>query len=105
MTSVLWWPKRGAIRVATCASVRRRASSKSSCGRRRLQTAQPKESQTKTTRLTNISGEHRAEEAGVEPTEDAWRPPTGLKPARVTGPDALPRTDIAGSLRGVKGRN
>src|SRR3984893_13270955 len=32
-----------------------------------------------------------AEEAGVEPTEDAWRPPTGLKPARVTGPDALPR--------------
>src|SRR3954447_1971567 len=31
-----------------------------------------------------------AEEAGVEPTEDAWRPPTGLKPARVTGPDALP---------------
>src|SRR5205814_5912998 len=33
-----------------------------------------------------------AEEAGVEPTEDAWRPPTGLKPARVTGPDALPRS-------------
>jgi len=32
-----------------------------------------------------------AEEAGVEPTEDAWRPPTGLKPARVTGPDALPK--------------
>ena len=31
-----------------------------------------------------------AEEAGVEPTEDAWRPPTGLKPARVTGPDSLP---------------
>src|SRR6516164_4455763 len=31
-----------------------------------------------------------AEEAGVEPTEDAWRPPTGLKPVRVTGPDALP---------------
>src|SRR5215472_5053529 len=31
------------------------------------------------------------EEAGVEPTEDAWRPPTGLKPARVTGPDTLPR--------------
>src|SRR5215469_1366464 len=31
-----------------------------------------------------------AEEAGVEPTEDAWRPPTGLKPARVTGPDTLP---------------
>src|SRR5271165_7631984 len=30
------------------------------------------------------------EEAGVEPTEDAWRPPTGLKPVRVTGPDALP---------------
>src|SRR6202035_2523237 len=32
-----------------------------------------------------------AEEAGVEPTEDAWRPPTGLKPAGVTGPDAPPR--------------
>src|SRR5215475_7045962 len=35
-----------------------------------------------------------AEEAGVEPTEDAWRPPTGLKPARVTGPDALPTRSI-----------
>src|SRR5207248_11496368 len=32
-----------------------------------------------------------AEEAGVEPTEDAGRPPAGLKPARVTGPDALPQ--------------
>jgi hypothetical protein len=32
-----------------------------------------------------------AEEAGVEPTEDAWRPPTGLKPARPTGSGTLPR--------------
>src|SRR5262245_28337150 len=36
-----------------------------------------------------------AEEAGVEPTEDAARPPTGLKPARVTGPDTLPTRRIA----------
>jgi hypothetical protein len=33
-----------------------------------------------------------AEEAGVEPTEDAWRPPTDLKSARATGPDTLPLT-------------
>src|SRR5438067_12281614 len=46
-----------------------------------------------------------AEEAGVEPTEDAWRPPTGLKPARVTGPDALPRPIFAGSLRRIKARS
>ena len=32
-----------------------------------------------------------AEEAGVEPTEDAGRPPTDLKSARATGPDTLPR--------------
>jgi hypothetical protein len=31
-----------------------------------------------------------AEEAGVEPTEDAERPPTDLKSARATGPDTLP---------------
>jgi hypothetical protein len=38
-----------------------------------------------------------AEEAGVEPTEDAWRPPTGLKPARTTGPDTLPSHDPLGA--------
>src|ERR1700756_2656362 len=37
-----------------------------------------------------------AEEAGVEPTEDAWRPPTDLKSARATGPDALPSHGPAG---------
>jgi hypothetical protein len=37
-----------------------------------------------------------AEEAGVEPTEDAGRPPTGLKPARVTGPDTLPHSARCG---------
>src|SRR6516162_7036291 len=40
----------------------------------------------------NGSGWILAEEAGVEPTEDAWRPPTDLKSARVTGPDTLPRS-------------
>src|SRR6516164_9921380 len=43
-----------------------------------------------------------AEEAGVEPTEDAWRPPTGLKPARVTGPDALPRSILQVRRAGSK---
>src|SRR5436305_14619530 len=43
-----------------------------------------------------------AEEAGVEPTEDAWRPPTGLKPARVTGPDALPRPILQVPCAGSK---
>src|SRR5262245_40043130 len=38
-----------------------------------------------------VRSQWTAEEAGVEPTEDAGRPPTGLKPARVTGPDALPK--------------
>src|SRR5215469_16027889 len=43
-----------------------------------------------------------AEEAGVEPTEDAWRPPTGLKPARVTGPDTLPSPDFIDLFTSVK---
>ena len=39
-----------------------------------------------------------AEEAGVEPTEDAGRPPTDLKSARTTGPDTLPQTARFGRL-------
>jgi hypothetical protein len=35
-----------------------------------------------------------AEEAGVEPTEDAGRPPTDLKSARPTGDDTLPSRRI-----------
>src|SRR5712671_2017120 len=39
-----------------------------------------------------IRAQRVAEEAGVEPTEDAGRPPTDLKSTRVTGPDTLPHT-------------
>ena len=51
----------------------------------------------------NGSGWILAEEAGVEPTEDAWRPPTDLKSARITGPDALPTIDFIECLTHCQG--
>ena len=51
--------------------------------------------------VRTVADRSGAEEAGVEPTEDAWRPPTGLKPARPTGSGTLPNLDVIGVFAAV----